>query len=166
MKHKPITIGAIIVVLVAAWALFRPELLFVNKSVSESFPVSGTAVVAPAEKSMEQPELTGQFHTVAHDTKGTAAIFKLADGQRVLRLTNFMTSNGPDVRVLLVAASDAGDSDAVKKAGYVELGKLKGNRGNQVYPLPDDLDLSNVRSVTIWCARFAVSFGAAELSKA
>jgi len=55
---------------------------------------------------------------------------------------------------------------AFDDGAHHELGKLKGNRGNQVYPLPDDLDLSNVRSVTIWCARFAVSFGAAELSKA
>jgi hypothetical protein len=45
----------------------------------------------------------------------------------------------------------------------VELGKLKGNRGDQVYPIAADVDLSAYRSVTIWCKRFSVSFGAAEL---
>ena len=47
---------------------------------------------------------------------------------------------------------------------YLELGKLKGNRGNQVYPIPASADLGAYRSVTIWCIRFSVSFGAATLT--
>jgi Electron transfer DM13 len=46
---------------------------------------------------------------------------------------------------------------------YVSLGTLKGNLGNQVYPIPRSVDLSRLTSVTIWCARFDVSFGAAQL---
>jgi len=46
---------------------------------------------------------TGRFHTNAHRTKGQATIYRLDDGRRVLRLTEFSTSNGPDVRVYLVA---------------------------------------------------------------
>jgi hypothetical protein len=88
----------------------------------------------------------------------------LADGKRVLRFTNFETSNGPDVRVYLVAADDAKDSDTVKKAGFVEIGSLKGNIGDQNYDLPSDLDLSKYRAVTIWCKRFSVNFATAPLS--
>jgi hypothetical protein len=47
---------------------------------------------------------------------------------------------------------------------HVDLGPLKGNKGSQNYPLPADLDLTRYRSVTIWCARFHVSFGAADLT--
>ena len=47
---------------------------------------------------------------------------------------------------------------------WVELGRLKGNKGNQVYDVPRDADLKALRSVTIWCKRFAVSFGAAALT--
>ena len=166
MKRKPLIVGAIVVVLVAVWALFRPELLFVNKSVSESFPAGDAPATAMADNSNASPELTGQFHTVLHDTKGTASVYKLQNGQRVLRLTNFMTSNGPDVRVLLVAASDAASSEAVTAAGSVELGKLKGNTGDQNYDIPASVDLAKYHAVTVWCHRFSANFGTAPLAPA
>ena len=50
---------------------------------------------------------SGRFHSVAHETHGAATVQDLGNGHRVLRLTDFRTSNGPDVRVYLVAASDA-----------------------------------------------------------
>ena len=81
----------------------------------------------------------------------------------MLRLTNFKTSNGPDVRVYLVAAGDAKDNETVKKAGFIELGKLKGNEGDQNYDVPANADLAKYRAVTIWCARFNVNFGTAPL---
>lgn len=67
------------------------------------------------------------------------------------------------MRVLLVAAEDASDDETVKKAGYVELGKLKGNIGDQNYDIPSDLDLTTHRAATIWCNRFKVNFGTAPL---
>jgi len=106
----------------------------------------------------------GEFHSGAHETKGTAAVFQLADGKKTLRLTNFATSNGPDVHVYLVAAPDAKDNDAVTKAGFVDLGSLKGNIGDQNYELPANADLAKYRAVTIWCKRFSVNFGTAPLS--
>jgi hypothetical protein len=48
----------------------------------------------------------------------------------------------------------------------VNLGRLKGNQGNQNYRIPADVDLSRYTSVSIWCDRFNVSFGAAELKPA
>jgi hypothetical protein len=47
---------------------------------------------------------------------------------------------------------------------YRSLGQLKGNHGNQNYVIPTGLDLAGLRSVSIWCNRFNVSFGAAELT--
>ena len=46
---------------------------------------------------------------------------------------------------------------------YVDLGELKGNIGSSNYPLPPDVDLAALTSVSIWCDRFDVSFGAAAL---
>ena len=94
---------------------------------------------------------------------GLATIYRLSDGRRVLRLTEFVTSNGPDVRVFLVAAGDAQDEVAAKQAGVVDLGALKGNIGDQNYDVPTDLDLTKYRAVSIWCRRFSVNFGAAPL---
>ncbi|HST12912.1 MAG TPA: DM13 domain-containing protein, partial [Terriglobales bacterium] len=115
-------------------------------------------------QSMSQVLASGSFHDVAHKGAGQATIYQLAGGKRVLRFTNFETSNGPDVRVYLVASTDASDSDTVKKAGFVELGALKGNIGDQNYEVTSDLDLSKYRAVTIWCRRFGVNFATAPLS--
>ena len=49
---------------------------------------------------------------------------------------------------------------------YVSLGSLKGNHGNQNYRIPAEVKLENFRSVVIWCDRFNVSFGSAELKPA
>lgn len=166
MKSSQIKLIVAGVVLVAGWALFRPELLFIDKSVNESFPdvtpasmKQGRGVQGQGDKVL----LSGEFHSVAHDTKGMATLHQLTDGKRILRLTGFETSNGPDVRVLLVAAADAADNAAVTNAGFVELGKLKGNIGDQNYEVPADLDLQKYGAVTIWCNRFGVNFGTAAL---
>ncbi|MGH7902079.1 MAG: DM13 domain-containing protein, partial [Thermodesulfobacteriota bacterium] len=105
----------------------------------------------------------GSFHGVAHDGKGVASIYQLPDGKKVLRFTDFETSNGPDVQVYMVAADDANDNDTVTNAGFVHIGALKGNIGDQNYDLPSDIDLNKYRSVTIWCRRFGVNFATAPL---
>ena len=159
MSSRKLIVAVVVLVAVAgAWYAFRPERLFINQKVNEQFPVASAASNAPMKLA------SGEFHAVAHETKGTAAIFKLADGKRTLRLTNFATSNGPDVHVYLVAAADAKDSDTVKNAGFVELGSLKGNIGDQNYDVPANVDLAKYRAVTIWCARFGVNFGTAPLT--
>jgi Electron transfer DM13 len=155
-------IAGLVVLGAIGWYLFRPELLFVKTKVNESLPTEVAAQTAGAAGVL----LSGQFRSIAHETHGTATVHELGAGRRVLRLTEFMTSNGPDVRVFLVAANDAADNDAVKQAGYVELGKLKGTEGDQNYDIPADLDLAKYRAVTIWCHRFSVNFATAPLTPA
>jgi hypothetical protein len=157
--NRRIWVGGLVVLGGIGWYLFRPELLFVNKKVNEE-------QVASVGASVMRALATGRFHSVAHETRGTATIQDVGGGHRVLRLTEFTTSNGPDVRVYLVAAPDASDNQTVTKAGFVELGKLKGNQGDQNYDVPEDLDLTHYRAVTIWCRRFSVNFATAPLTPA
>ena len=157
MKRKSLIYGLVILGAAIAWAAFRPERLFVNAKVSEAMPTS-------ASTASETILASGSFHSVAHDGSGNASIYRLSDGTRILRFTNFKTSNGPDVHVYLVAAKDASDSETVKQAGFVEVGALKGNIGDQNYELPSDLDLNKYRAVTIWCKRFSVNFATASLN--
>src|SRR5262249_33094883 len=138
-----------------AWYAFRPERLVVNRSVDEAMPTAGASTLQPLE--------SGQFYSILHPTAGTATIYQIGDGSRVLRLTRFSTSNGPDVHVYMVAADDAKDVATVEKAGFVDLGVIKGNIGDQNYTLASDLDLAKYRAVSIWCKRFSVNFGAAAL---
>ncbi len=157
--RKFLIVAAVLVAGFIGWYLFRPELLFVNKTVSESLPTAQASISTDTL-------LTGRFHDGAHKTTGVATIHKLQDGKNVLRLTQFETSNGPDVHVYLVAAPDALDNETVTKAGFLDLGTLKGNMGDQNYELPAGTDASRYGSVAIWCKRFSVNFGTAPLNQA
>jgi len=159
--NKKLWIGFGLAALLAGWALFQPELILVNRTVSEEFPPAPRSAAAGSQTPRQL--LSGQFKGYAHATEGTAAIYGM-DSRRILRLTNFRTSNGPDVHVYLVAAPDTKDDATVKNAAFVDLGSLKGNIGDQNYDVPDTVDLSKYRAVTIWCKRFNINFATAPLA--
>jgi Electron transfer DM13 len=123
----------------------------------------GDARPDSAAKTLE----TGVFHGKVHQTSGRATIYQEADGKLILRLTNFKTSNGPDVHVILIAAKDADDDANFLKSDTprVELGSLKGNEGDQNYDIPAGIDLAKFQTVSIYCERFNANFGAAPLEK-
>jgi hypothetical protein len=125
---------------------------------------SGSVLSASAQGS--KPIETGTLHGQVHATTGRVSIYKVK-GKDVLRLTNFKTSNGPDVHVILIAADDAKDDDNFLKSNVerVELGPLKGNEGDQNYDIPAGTDLKKFRTVAIYCERFNATFGAAPLEK-
>ncbi|MFJ6153347.1 DM13 domain-containing protein [Micromonospora profundi] len=110
--------------------------------------------------------LAGEFIDHEHDTSGTAQLVELADGRRQLVLRDLDTSNGPDLFVRLsdqrVVRGTAG-WDAFDKGRFVDVARLKGNRGDQVYDIDPSVDLDGLTSLSIWCKRFSVSFGAASL---
>jgi hypothetical protein len=144
------------VVVLVAWYAFRSERLVINRRVNEAMP-SGQGDSPP------QSLFSGHFYSIAHPTEGIATVYWTGAAGRVLRLTNFSTSNGPDVHVYMVAANDAKDVATVQRAGFIDLGVLKGNIGDQNYMLGGDVDLRKYRAVSIWCKRFSVNFGAAAL---
>jgi hypothetical protein len=98
---------------------------------------------------------SGAFRGLAHETTGNATVMELSDGSRVLTLMGFRTDPGPDLRVYVVPG---GGSDV---SGAVDIGALKGNRGDQQYDLPEGV---RAGSVVIWCRAFSAAFGVAELT--
>jgi len=168
-----------------AWWFFSPA--FIDDPVSEPLPVVSvessptpfTAEVAPTSKPVDvQPQPTvetsastteqilaqGSFYNLAHLSSGEALVYQLADASRILRLQNFSVDNGPDLFVYLVPVDPVPNASGTEIAGYYNLGRLKGNIGDQNYELPADLDLSQYKSVVIWCQAFAVPFAAAPLT--
>jgi len=91
-----------------------------------------------------------------HKAEGVAKVINLADGRTFLRLENLKATNGPDLYVYLSTGKDASD--------IVNLGRLKGNMGNQNYEIPAGTDLTKYDTVLIWCRAFSVLFGSAQLS--
>jgi hypothetical protein len=131
------------------------------------FQVQSQSQGAMMQESSGKALETGTFHGKVHGTAGRATIYQGGDGKMVLRLTNFKTSNGPDVHVILIALKDA-DDDAnflTSSTERVELGKLKGNEGDQNYDIPAGTDLGKYQAVSIYCERFNANFGAAPLEK-
>ncbi|WP_419925958.1 DM13 domain-containing protein [Candidatus Poriferisocius sp.] len=107
-------------------------------------------------------EASGEFIRRSHPTQGQVDVLGDGTGQRFLRFEDFRTDNGPDLNVYLSAAppdAPAGQFDD----DFVDLGDLKGNVGSQNYEIPRDLDLDVYSTVVIWCVRFSVIFGAADL---
>src|SRR6266404_2307485 len=163
MSKRNLIIGIGVIALAIAWYAFRPELLFVNKTVNEGLPTTEPTTIAMSKATEPMVLAKGDFRGLAHETKGAATVHQLGDGKRILRLTDFETSNGPDVHVYLVAAEVAKDNATVKETGFIDLGSLKGNKGDQNDEVPATADLNKYKSVSIWCARFGVNFGAATL---
>ncbi|MBP6945332.1 DM13 domain-containing protein [Patescibacteria group bacterium] len=101
-----------------------------------------------------------------YSIKGDATITE-KDGIRTVSLTNFDVTNGPDLFVYVVQAPNAENQivkDAVQQKQFINLGTLKGNKGNQAYTLPSDLVLDKDSLITIWCRRFSRHFGSADLT--
>ncbi|MEV6397483.1 DM13 domain-containing protein [Streptomyces sp. NPDC051907] len=174
---RPWTVAVLALAVAAAvvglyW--FQPWKLWVDETVRDELPtaVSDPGANDPAESAKPSAPRTlasGELISHEHETTGSVKILALADGSRVLRLENLETSNGPDLRVLITDAAvvDGKDGWHVFDDGkHVRLGKLKGNKGDQNYALPAGLALDAYTSVSIWCDRFDVSFGAAELHRA
>ena len=148
----------------------RPEA--VESEVVEPEP-AGPEVVEPevVEPEPAQPEVAepriiveaaGSFIDRSHPTEGSVMVLGDGSGQRFLRFEDFRTDNGPDLNVYLSTApgdAPAGDFDD----DFVDLGDLKGNVGAQNYEIPAGLDLDVYSTVAIWCVRFGVVFGTAEL---
>ena len=118
------------------------------------------------EPPSSEPEIAtvvaGSFVGRSHPSSGTVTVITDGSEQRFLRFEDFETDNGPDLFVYLSTAPVDADASAFDD-DFVDLGTLKGNIGNQNYEIPADVDLDRYTTVVIWCRRFAVAFGAAEL---
>ena len=150
----------------------EPEVAGAEDAGAEAEDAEAETAGAEAETESSQPEVVepqiiveaaGSFIDRSHPTQGSAMVLGDGSGQRFLRFEDFRTDNGPDLNVYLSAAppdAPAGDFDN----DFVDLGDLKGNVGAQNYEIPAGLDLNRYSTVAIWCVRFGVVFGAAELA--
>lgn len=175
LKIATLALATVAVLAVLSW--FQPWRLFTQSAISEPAPTaplqsdsksdSGQKAHEPEAAELTPLELArGEFISHEHETTGVVRIIELEDGTRVLRLEGFATSDGPDLEVWLSDAPVVAGFDGwflADDGEYLSLGKLKATQGDQNYEIPEGVDLSRFSSMSIWCVRFAVSFGAAEL---
>ena len=155
-------IPIIAIAIVGSVSAFAISPYFTESSIDEALP-TGASVQPLMEETMMAKmtpvSYSGTFIGVGdgiHDAQGDAYTIPLEDGNNVLRLENFQSTNGPDLYVYLATDDNASE--------FINLGELKANKGNQNYEIPDDADLTKYNKVLIWCQAFSVLFGSAELS--
>lgn len=100
-----------------------------------------------------------------HKGSGQATLYELPDGSNLVRFENFRTTNGPALVVYLAKHPSPTEARHVSDGGYIKLGKLKGNVGNQNYVVPADTNIDEYNSVVIWCELFGVLFSPAALTR-
>lgn len=172
-SRKPMVITAVVLVLVLLFALamylFQPWTAFTTTTVNEELPTTSTSSSAdpsnPAGGQTQAKNVVlgeGQFVSLDKDTSGNAELIRTVDDQTIVRLTDFSSSSGPDVKVWL-SEEPLGSAESPTEGKYINLGDLKGNKGNQNYVVPASESNREWKSVIIWCERFTVAFGAAEL---
>jgi hypothetical protein len=162
--RRPAVRIALVVVaafLAVAVVLLEPWNLFIDHRVAEPPPVLASAPAA-------QPVVLARRDLISHEhaTTGSVQLLGMPDGSRVLRVADLQTSNGPLLKVFLTDAPVLPGTDGwgvFDDGRWVDLGELKGNIGSSNYALPVGTDPTGLTSVSIWCDRFNVSFGAAEL---
>jgi hypothetical protein len=138
--------AAIVAVVVLGWSLSAP---------SGAFAQSGQSVIL----AMGQWQGADSFH----QAQGKALLVRLPDGRRFIRFEDFRVTNGPDLYVYLSGHPSPRSGAQLHEGGAFEVAVLKGNIGNQNYELPANLDLSKFKSVAVYCKRFSVMFGSAQL---
>jgi hypothetical protein len=158
-------LGAAVLAVLAAGTLlwFQPQKLLYDSRVDEPLPGVAAPAQAPGSTAAPVELASGGFVSREHETRGTARVLRLADGRVVVRFEGFATSNGP-LLVVWLSANPANGPDGAFAGGHVDLGPLKGNVGDQNYVVPAGVDATAYTSVVVWCARFHVSFGAADLA--
>jgi hypothetical protein len=134
------------------------ERVAVAEDPPRSAPTTGNEPGEPAAPTANVALARGAFTSGEHETSGKATLIALVEGGRVLTLTSFETSPGPDLRVYLASGS------AEDLGKVVDLGSLKGNKGDQQYDVPGWVNLRTHQTVVIWCRAFSVAFGSAPLA--
>jgi hypothetical protein len=159
------------------WYLGSP--LVLSTTIDEPAPIAAatTSPAAPASTSAppsSQPPTISPAVTQAplalagafsgsdefHFGRGTARLIETSPGTYVVRLEDFAVRNGPDLYVYLSPSADGYTTDAI------ELGRLKGDTGNQNYAVPAGTldDPAAAASVVIWCKQFSHLFATAPLT--
>lgn len=150
LAGHPLRLGALALAVLAglatAWYLGSP--LFITTTAEEA-GVAGARTIARGEL-----QVVDQLH------RGSGPVLLLeSGGKRVVRFDSVAIQNGPDLHVFL--SKDTGGRYVEANTHYV--GALKATNGSFNYELPAGVEVSQFKSVVVWCRAFAVLFTWADL---
>lgn len=155
MQYQNLLLTAIITIVASG----IPALADTNSRVNAELPAPSMTVASKTK--MASVLASGDFQKSEHPTSGNAQIV-MQNGKKYLKLdSSFQSESGPDVFILL---HRQGSPKSYGKADYIKLGRLKKFSGQQMYTIPNGVNIGNFKSVVIWCRKFNATFGFAPLS--
>ncbi len=102
-------------------------------------------------------EYGGTFSSGPSGTVTGQAKIYLKAGKYILALENFLTTNGPDLKVYL--------SKEKFPVNFIKLGDLQSTNGNQLYDITGKPDFASYKYALIHCEKYNHLYGYAELNK-
>ncbi|HJV09073.1 MAG TPA: DM13 domain-containing protein [Acidimicrobiales bacterium] len=126
-----------------------------------------TPLIEPAPATLASAKVLGtaRIHDVDKDGEGTAKIYELANGTRVIRLEDFFVSINSDLELRLSELTDPTSTDEVAKAPFKVVAPLKATVGNMNYEVPKDVDVARYKSIVIWCEITRNAYAAASIER-
>jgi hypothetical protein len=106
----------------------------------------------------------GSFYKVEVRGEGTAKLYRLPDGKRILRFENFETGENTDLFVWLSEAPKPANSAEAVGTPHVEIANLKSTIGSQNYEIPASIPTEKIKSVVIWCEPVRIAYAAVALA--
>jgi hypothetical protein len=98
--------------------------------------------------------------------EGTVTVYQQADGSWLIRLEGFQVRHVPQLHLFLSAHEDPRTPEEVRANGLgLDWGPLKGEEGNQNYPMPAGFDMSAVQSVVIYALPYGEVISTAPLTR-
>lgn len=163
MKFKQLVLLSVTSLFASALSISGSTVGVLANPSSNNVPSVRTSTETQATMVQNPMLISGSFVAAEAPTTGKVRIVT-ENGHRFLQIDSaFSTSDkGPDLHVILDTA--AKPPQAYQNPGsYVNLGKLQKYKGSQRYPIPDMINLSEFKSVAIWCRMANATFGYATL---
>jgi hypothetical protein len=120
---------------------------------------------APAGLASAKVLGTARVHNVDRDGEGTAKIYELANGTRLIRLEDFFVSINSDLELRLSELANPTSTDEAATAPFKVVAPLKATVGTMNYEVPKDIDLARYQSIVIWCEITRNAYAAASIQR-
>jgi hypothetical protein len=126
-----------------------------------------TPLIEPAPATLASAKVVGtaKVYNVDREGEGTAKIYELANGTRLIRLEDFFVSINSDLELRLSELAHPSSTDEAARAPWKLVAPLKATVGSMNYEVPADVDVSKFSSIVIWCEITRNAYAAASIQR-
>lgn len=127
-----------------------------------------TPLIEPAPAGLPSARVLGtaKMYNVDREGQGTAKLYELPNGTRLIRLEDFFVSINSDLELRLSELPNPKTTDDAVKGPWKLVAPLKATVGSMNYEVPKDIDVSKYQSIVIWCEITRNAYAAASIERA